>query len=48
MFLAMSNRDNYLLFSRGYTIHKVPYIQTEDDTGARVLYKPGNTQFYKL
>lgn len=36
----MSNRDNYLLFSRGYTIHKVPYIQTEDDTGARVLYKP--------
>ena len=33
---------NYLLFTRGYTIHKVPHRANEmDSNGARVLYVPG-------
>ncbi|WAR19053.1 NDG-like protein [Mya arenaria] len=35
------NENNYLLFSRGYSIHKVPYYQNGDvSDGSRVLYLP--------
>jgi len=34
---------SYLLFSRGYSIHKVPYTENGGslDDGTRVLYVPG-------
>lgn len=41
-FSAASEEMNYLLFSRGYSIHKVSYNQNGEDTGgSRVLYVPG-------
>jgi len=41
---AVRDEHNYLLFSRGYSIHKVPYKQNGDTSdGSRVLYLPGNT-----
>ncbi|XP_053375002.1 nidogen-1-like [Mercenaria mercenaria] len=37
----MRDEMNYLLFSRGYSIHKVAYQQNgEDSDGSRVLYVP--------
>ena len=40
--LGVRDEMNYLLFTRGYTIHKVPHRANEmDSNGARVLYVPG-------
>lgn len=37
---AITDTDNYLIFSRGYTVHKIPYVQSENNVGKRLLYKP--------
>ncbi|XP_021357021.1 nidogen-2-like [Mizuhopecten yessoensis] len=39
--IAMDDDNNFLLFSRGYSIHRIPYMPKEDDQGKRILYVPG-------
>lgn len=44
----MTDQDNYLVFSRGYTLHKVPYAQTQDYIGERLLYKPSEWLYFLI
>jgi hypothetical protein len=39
--VAIGDRDNYLVFSRGYTINKIPYVQSDDNVGEILIYKSG-------
>lgn len=41
LIVAIGDRDNYLVFSRGYTINKIPYVQSDDNVGERLIYKAG-------
>lgn len=35
----IGDRENYLVFSRGYSINKIPYVQSDDNIGETLIYK---------
>ena len=39
--VAIGDRENYLVFSRGYSINKIPYVQSDDNIGETLIYKSG-------
>ena len=39
--VALNERGNYMLFTQGMSVLRVPFYQAGSDNGRRILYKKG-------
>ena len=43
--VALNERGNYMLFTQGMSVLRVPFYQAGSDNGRRILYKKGLLRF---